>query len=101
MTPPCGFHHILKLKSPLKICFKLSENNVILFMYYPLDTRRKLNVHMTFRRRPGHLLNILLAFNSRSVPRGLVFFYSAFQNELFLREFIFRKFCCLQIATLL
>ena len=36
----------------------------------PVDTGRKLNVHKTFRRRPGRLLNILCAFNLRPVPTG-------------------------------
>ena len=35
----------------------------------PLDTGRKLNVHKTFRRRPGRLLNVLCAFNLHPVPR--------------------------------
>ena len=29
----------------------------------PVDTGRKLNVHKTFRRRPGRLLNVLCTFN--------------------------------------
>ena len=29
---------------------------------FPVDTRRKLNVHKTFRRRPGRLLNVLCTF---------------------------------------
>ena len=33
----------------------------------PVDTGRKLNVHKTFRRRPGRLLNVLCAFNLRPV----------------------------------
>ena len=36
----------------------------------PVDTGRKLNVHKTFRRRPGHLLNVLYTFNLRSVSTG-------------------------------
>ena len=38
-------------------------------MSYPLHTRRKLNVHKTFRRRPGRLLNFLCTFNLYPVPR--------------------------------
>ena len=34
-----------------------------------LDTRPKLNVHRTFRRRPGHLLNVLCTFNLRVVQK--------------------------------
>ena len=33
---------------------------------------RKLNVHKTFRRRPGCLLNVLCAFNLRPVYRGYI-----------------------------
>ena len=36
----------------------------------PLDTGRKLNVHKTFRRRPGRLLNVLCTFNLRPVSTG-------------------------------
>ena len=34
---------------------------------YPVDTGRKLNVHKTFRRRPGRLLNVLCTLNLRPV----------------------------------
>ena len=37
---------------------------------YPVDTGRKLNVHKTFRRRPGRLLNVLWPFNLRPVSTG-------------------------------
>ena len=36
-----------------------------------LDARRKLNIHETFRRRLGRLLNVLCTFNLRPVPRGI------------------------------
>ena len=35
------------------------------FWRFPVDTGRKLNVHKTFRRRPGRLLNVLCTFNLR------------------------------------
>ena len=38
--------------------------------YLPVDTGRKLNVHKTFRRRPGRLLNVLCTFNLRLVSAG-------------------------------
>ena len=38
----------------------------------PVDTGRKLNVHKTFRRRPGRLLNVLCTFNLRPVSTGTV-----------------------------
>ena len=30
--------------------------------HYPVDTGRTFNVHKTFRRRPGRLLNVLCTF---------------------------------------
>ena len=36
----------------------------------PVDTGHKLNVHKTFRRRPGRLLNVLFTFNLRHVSTG-------------------------------
>ena len=40
-------------------------------LIFPVDTGRKLNVHKTFRRRLGRLLNVLCTFNLRPVPAGL------------------------------
>ena len=40
----------------------------------PVDTDRKLNVHKTFRRRPGHLLNVLCTFSLRPVSAGYYIF---------------------------
>ena len=37
---------------------------------FPVDTGRKLNIHKTFRRRPGRLLNVLCTFNLRPVSTG-------------------------------
>ena len=36
----------------------------------PVDRGRKLNVHKTFRRRPGSLLKVLCTFNLRPVSTG-------------------------------
>ena len=36
----------------------------------PVDTRRKLNVHKTFKRHPGRLLNVLCTLNLRPVSTG-------------------------------
>ena len=35
-----------------------------------VDTGCKLNVHKTFKRRPGRLLNVSCTFNLRPVPTG-------------------------------
>ena len=40
-----------------------------------MDTGRKLNIHKTFRRRPGCLLNVLCTFNIRFVSTGLLSSY--------------------------
>ena len=32
----------------------------------PVDTGRKLNIHKTFRRRPGRLLNVLCTFKMQN-----------------------------------
>ena len=47
---------------------------------FPVDTGRKLNVHKTFRRRPGRLLNVLCTFNLRPVSTGLDFLLTSVQN---------------------
>ena len=38
--------------------------------FHPVETGRKLNVHWTFRRRPGRLLNVLRTFNLPPVSTG-------------------------------
>ena len=43
---------------------------MILSNSYPVDTGRKLNVHKTFRRRPGRLLNVSCTFNLCPVSNG-------------------------------
>ena len=45
-------------------CSTLLETNA------PVDTGRKLNVHKTFRRHPGRLLNVLCTFNLLPVSTG-------------------------------
>ena len=40
----------------------------------PVDTGCKLNVHKTFRRRPGCLLNVFCTFNLRLVSMGKCLF---------------------------
>ena len=42
----------------------------------PLDTGRNLNVHKTFRKHPGNLMNVLFTFNLRPVFRGYNVFTS-------------------------
>ena len=39
----------------------------IVLNQFPVDTGRKSNVHKTFRRSPGRLLNVLCTFNLRPV----------------------------------
>ena len=44
----------------------------IKILHIPVDTGRKLDVHKTFRRRPGRLLNLLCTFNLRPVSTGIL-----------------------------
>ena len=46
-----------------------------LFRANPVDTARKLNVHKTFIRRPGRLLNVLCTFKLRPCVYGEANFY--------------------------
>ena len=48
--------------------YKVQFRNDIFFD--AVDTGRKLNVHKTFRRRPGRLLNVLCTLNLRPVSTG-------------------------------
>ena len=55
-------------------CWSVSIMNLeqlIFTWHFPVDTGRKLNVHKTFRRCPGRLLNVLCTFNLRPVSTGL------------------------------
>ena len=47
-----------------------SSKQDIFVINFPVDTGRKLNIHKTFRRRPGRLLNVLCTFNLRPVSTG-------------------------------
>ena len=44
-------------------------------------TRHKLNVHKTFRNRPGRLLNVLCTFNLYPVSRGYLFAESLYPRS--------------------
>ena len=54
----------------LSITIKDSLSNLPICLIYPVDTGRKLNIHKTFRKRPGHLLNVLCKFSLRPVSTG-------------------------------
>ena len=50
----------------------LREKDVLISdLAFPVDTGCKLNVHKTFRRRPGRLLHVLCTFNLCPVSTGL------------------------------
>ena len=55
-----------------KVCLQTFIN-----IHYPVDTWLKLNVHKTFRRCPGRLLNVLCAFNLCPVFTGTSLQYLA------------------------
>ena len=52
-------------------------------LFSPKDTGGKLNVHKTFRRRPGRLLNVLCTFNLRPVSTQDVDIYRVLTNDHF------------------
>ena len=60
-----------------------------------MDTRRKLNVHKTFSRRPGCLLNILCTFNLCPVSRGLVVVEISHLNLHTFVIIVFISFICM------
>ena len=59
-------------------CIFQYKDRTVLFLYInndqsktiPVDTEHKLNVHKTFRRRPGRLLNVSFTFNLGPVSTG-------------------------------
>ena len=53
-----------------------------------IDTGRKLNVHKTFRRRPGRLLNVLCTFSLRSVSTGMSRGHTN-KAKIFLKYYLF------------
>ena len=56
-----------------------------MFFYHSMDARRKLNVHKTFRKRPGHFLNFLyVQFMSLSRGYGAVCLRKIYQCIVFL-----------------
>ena len=57
----------------LMLAINLSRISFLLtFMIDQIETERKLNVHKTFRRRPGRLLSALCTFNLRPVSTGFM-----------------------------
>ena len=64
LNKPLAFN-ILVAWQGSKYCYE-----ELLYFLYPVDTRRKLNVHKTFRRCPRRLLNVLCTFNLRPVFTG-------------------------------
>ena len=76
VPPPPQFLHVnpmlpmYRIKSSRSIPFIISFTPTWIITV-PVDTGRKLNVHKTFRRRPGHLLNVLCTFNLRPVFTGV------------------------------
>ena len=50
---------------------KPDKAHLTAYLYsYPVDTGHNLNVHKTFRRRSGLLLNVLCTFNLRPLSTG-------------------------------
>ena len=58
---------------------------------FPLNTRRKLNVHKTFRTRPGCLQSVLCTFHLPPPSRGLNKWFLAWQNSCRTVQFYSRR----------
>ena len=54
------------------LMFTFSRTSTLSFAWIPIDTGCKWNVHKTFRRRLGLLLNVLCTFNIRPVSTGIL-----------------------------
>ena len=86
------YHHILhaivwnrkviqRSKKVMNCYTRRTKLEDLLCLYYnPVDIGRKLNVHKTFRRRPGCLLNVVCTFNLRPVSTGKVPFFKSNEN---------------------
>ena len=89
------------LLSPFVLLMNSPVNHSILqllrdiHILFPVDTGRKLNVHKTFRRRPGLLLNVLCMFNLRHVSLVLTTFrlqvFNTAKHEEVLIYFFLKK----------
>ena len=73
--------------------FTFLLTSMLPFNYFPVDTGRKLNVHKTFRRRPGRLLNVLCMFSLRPVSTGFLLTLFQFYFSFYF-TFIFILCCC-------
>ena len=71
-----------------------SQSTYELLVSVPVDTGCKLNVHKTFRRRPGRLLNVLCTFNVRPVSTGVLQYFSLYRLEasIFLRAIVLQTY---------
>ena len=54
-------------------------NTIVPIYHHPVDTGRKVNVHNTFRRRPGYLLNVICMFNLGPVSTENIIWLPLFQ----------------------
>ena len=63
------------------IVYNINIIHVNLKQNIPRRHRRKLNVHKTFRRRPGRVLNVLCTFNLLPVSTGYLCFLEINDDE--------------------
>ena len=68
------------------------------WLYNPVDTGRKLNVHKTFRRRLGRLLNVLCTFSLRPVSAGKEITFTLVENVKKI-SFFAKKECAVASST--
>ena len=64
-----------------------TESSSVTGHHDPVDAGRKLNVHKTFRRRPGRLLNVLYTINLCTVCNGQLMMTGQLINSHCLLDF--------------
>ena len=74
----CLLQKLVRVWQWCQIFFKIIAP---ILLYIPADTGRKLNVHKTFRRRPGRLLNVLCTFNLRPVSTSMALQYNCISTS--------------------
>ena len=83
---------------------KSSQYASVLKISIPIDTVCKLNGHKMFRRRPGRFLNVLCAFNLRSVSRRILLskerFLTIFLAFIYIYIYIYIYFIYIYIYIL-
>ena len=64
------FYMKAHIQGDFQICISVPLSFNIFHTFFPVDTGRELNVHKTFRRRRGRLVNVLCTFSLCPLSKG-------------------------------